>query len=217
MEPEKLEKYKDATEIALLNAYSSGLLTKEEYQIIQRFKHEKWESIQDFLKQLEEKEYAKNLDSTNIDTSKFVESTYNVGSVYAESISSRKTLFTGTYYETESFSTMLAKHYGLSSVEIESNFTKFDNEVSDYLNSMQTPIEQSIYNRLYRLAVGQGKNYCRVSAESLMKACNIKDRRTLNSGLDGLIKKGHISAINRNNRGVLYRIFLPREVSSKND
>lgn len=246
MEPEKLEEYKEATGIALLNAYSSGLLSREEYQLIQKFKREKWNDVGDFLKSVSEKksvsdegkEHTNNVYSTDVEYTRYVESghtkdvestnfvestnnvpsikqneytkdvesTKNEGSILVESLTPRTNLTTGTYNETNTLIPVL------SNVNIKSNFTKFDNKVSDHLNSQQTPLEQSIYNRLYRLSVGWGRNYCRVSAETLMKSCNIKDRRTLNSGIDGLIEKGHIQIINRNNKGILYKIFFPHEV-----
>lgn len=246
MEPEKLEEYKEATGIALLNAYSSGLLSREEYQLIQKFKREKWNDVEDFLKSVSEKksvsdegkehtnnvystnvEYTRDVESghtKNVESTNFVESTNNVpsimqkeytenvdstkneDSIFVESLIPRTNLTTGTYNETNTRIPVL------SNVNIKSNFTKFDNEVSDHLNNQQTPLEQSIYNRLYRLSIGWGRNYCRVSAETLMKSCNIKDRRTLNSGIDGLIEKGHIQIINRNNKGILYKIFFPYEI-----
>ena len=224
MEPEKLEEYKDATGIALLNAYSNGLLSRAEYQLIQRFKRERWDDAETFLKsalEYEGKESTKTVESSKNEASKFVpsegtvivESSKNEASKYVEStkivhsmLDSRKSLRTEPYKETN------APLPVLSNVNIKSNYTKFDNEVSDHLNRLQTPLEQSIYNRLYRLSVGWRRNYCRVSSKVLLTACNIKDRRTLNAGLDGLIRKGHIQAINRNNQGVLYRIFFPREI-----
>ena len=54
MEPEKLEEYKDATGIALLNAYNSGILTREEYKLIQRFKKEGVNDVIAFLKKVSE-------------------------------------------------------------------------------------------------------------------------------------------------------------------
>jgi len=246
MEPEKLEEYKEATGIALLNAYSNGLLSREEYQLIQKFKRGKWKDVEDFLRSTSEEkgvsekekedtnnvystdveytknvesEHTKNVESTNFvestnnatsviqnEHTKNVESTINEASIFVESLPPRANFSTGTYNETNILIPVL------SNVNIKSNFTKFDNDVSDRLNSQQTPLEQSIYNRLYRLSVGWGRNYCRVSTETLMKSCNIKDRRTLNSGIDGLIEKGHIQIINRNNKGILYKILFPHEV-----
>ena len=230
MEPGKLEEFRDATGVALLNAYNNGLLSRAEYQLIQRFKRERWNNPEEFLRIVvneESQESTKSVESTNNETSKsvpsdstdFVESTESVESTnnetsnYVEStkdvdsiLTPRRSLRTTSYTETDTPFPVL------SNVNIRSNFTKFDNEVSDLLNKLQTPLEQSIYNRLYRLSVGWGRNHCRVSSKRLLAACNIKDRRTLNTGLDGLVQKGHIQAINRNNRGVLYRIFFPQEI-----
>ena len=230
MEPGKLEEYSDATGVALLNAYNNGLLSRIEYQLIQRFKREAWDDADAFLKTVvdeESQEATKPVESTIheaskyvpsdstefVDSTKPVESTKKEASNYVEStkdvvstLTTRRSLRTASYTETD------APFPILSNVNIKSNFTKFDNDVSDLLNKLQTPLEQSIYNRLYRLSVGWGKNYCRVSSRTLLAACNIKDKRTLNTGLDGLIQKGHIQTINRNNRGVLYRIFFPQEI-----
>lgn len=244
MERVKLEEYKDATGIALLNAYSAGLLSKKEYQLIQQFKRNSKKDIDEFLRTVKnnekndesikestnivestnnvestnivESDPTNNVESTNIvwstntiesDATNIVESTKNVESTnIVGSIPVRKVLKTEAYNETNK------AFESLSYVKIKNNFTKLDNEVSDYLNKQQTPLEQSIYNRLYRLSIGWGKNHCRISSEALLTACNIKDRRTLNNGIDGLIEKGHIQVINRNNNGVLYRILLPQEV-----
>jgi len=190
MEPEKLEEYKDATGIALLNAYSNGLLSRAEYQLIQRFKRERWDDAETFLKsalEYEGKESTKTVESSKNEASKFVPSE---GTVIVESSKNEASKYVES---TKIVHSMLDSRKSL-------------------LNRLQTPLEQSIYNRLYRLSVGWRRNYCRVSSKVLLTACNIKDRRTLNAGLDGLIRKGHIQAINRNNQGVLYRIFFPREI-----
>ncbi len=361
MEPEKLEKlyeeYKDASGIALLNAYSSGVFTREEYKLIQRFKKEGMNDVKSFLEKVS-KESTKNADSVKDEGSIIVPSILNTSegtknvpyqtefsrtsdgikneeesdiiptilntsegtknvpytpekvqktpgrgtknvphqdefsspvddvkndeepsvvppilntskgtkNVYltpdrvqkstpkgyknvphqgdfspsgrgtknvphqgdfspsgrgtknvpllenegAENFSQlnapRKTTKVDSYQNTNDLVS------GLSMVSINSNFTKLDNGVSDCLNPLQTPTEQSIYNRLYRLAVGWNRNYCRVKNSSLMTDCNIKDKRTLNTAIDGLILKGHIELINRNRGGSLYRIFFPGEV-----
>ena len=52
-------------------------------------------------------------------------------------------------------------------VDIRSNYHKFDNDVSDVLARHQTPTEQAIYHRLYRLSYGYKKNTCQVGMGSL--------------------------------------------------
>ena len=102
-------------------------------------------------------------------------------------------------------------------VDIKSNYHKFDNDVSDILASYQTPIEQAIFHRLYRLSYGYGKNTCQVGMGALAKACNISSsEKTVRKAIDGLIEKGHIAIVdehNNNKLGTKYRVFLPREIN----
>lgn len=83
--------------------------------------------------------------------------------------------------------------------------------VFDDLMPRQTPLEQSLYIHLFRLAYGAGKNWCRVGKRELMQRSRLSDRR-LNVGLDGLVSKGHVKPLHRNTRGTLYRVYLPSEV-----
>lgn len=102
-------------------------------------------------------------------------------------------------------------------VDIKSNYHKFDNDVSDILASYQTPIEQVIYHRLYRLSYGYSKNTCQVGMGALAKACNISSsEKTVRKAIGGLIEKGHIAIVDEHNNsklGTKYRIFLPREIN----
>jgi len=102
-------------------------------------------------------------------------------------------------------------------VDIKSNYHKFDNDVSDILASYQTPIEQVIYHRLYRLSYGYSKNTCQVGMGALAKACNISSsEKTVRKAIEGLIEKGHIAIVDEHNNsklGTKYRIFLPREIN----
>ena len=101
--------------------------------------------------------------------------------------------------------------------DIKSNYHKFDNDVSDILASYQTPIEQVIYHRLYRLSYGYSKNTCQVGMGALAKACNISSsEKTVRKAINGLIEKGHIAIVDEHNNsklGTKYRIFLPREIN----
>ncbi|MDQ1252232.1 MAG: hypothetical protein QG646_1350 [Euryarchaeota archaeon] len=101
--------------------------------------------------------------------------------------------------------------------DIKSNYHKFDNDVSDILASYQTPIEQVIYHRLYRLSYGYSKNTCQVGMGALAKACNISSsEKTVRKAIKGLIEKGHIAIVDEHNNsklGTKYRIFLPLEIN----
>jgi hypothetical protein len=101
-------------------------------------------------------------------------------------------------------------------VDIRSNYHKFDNDISDVLARHQTPTEQAIYHRLYRLSYGYKRNTCRVGMGALAKACNIgSSSKTVKRAIDGLLGKGHIAVVEdhqNNKKGAVYRVFLPREI-----
>jgi len=101
-------------------------------------------------------------------------------------------------------------------VDIRSNYHKFDNDISDVLARHQTPTEQVIYHRLYRLSYGYKRNTCRVGMGALAKACNIgSSSKTVKRAIEGLLAKGHIAVVEdhqNNKKGAIYRVFLPREI-----
>ncbi len=103
-----------------------------------------------------------------------------------------------------------------SKIDIRNNYHKFDNDVSDILAKDQTPIEQAIYHRLYRLSYGYNKNTCQVGMGALARACNIgSSSKTVKKAIQGLIDKEHIMVLEdhqHNVKGTKYRIFLPCEV-----
>ena len=103
----------------------------------------------------------------------------------------------------------------ISAVTIEANYYKVPNDVSDILASQQTPAEQAVYHRLFRLSYGYNQNVCRVGMQALVAATNIASKKTIAKALTGLVKKGHIAikqeALN-DVRGTWYRVFLPHEI-----
>jgi hypothetical protein len=62
---------------------------------------------------------------------------------------------------------------------IEANYYRMPNAVSDILAPLQTPAEQAIYHRLFRLAYGYRQNMCRVGMYALAKATNIASKKTI--------------------------------------
>ena len=219
MERGKLEKYKDAPGVALMNAFSNGHLTRVEYKTIQKFKNESWDSIDEFLKGIEE-EGAKTVPSSELEPkeegtkiapsegTKIVDSTKMVPSsetapeegtkIVPSTIQERRVL------KTLSNEAAAAEQTGLFNVNIKTNFTKVDNDIHTGLKPTQTAVEYSIYDTLYNRAVRWKRNHCRIGIQKLMKCCNISDKRRLNRGIDGLVEKKHIKIINRNNKGTLY-------------
>lgn len=102
-----------------------------------------------------------------------------------------------------------------SAVTIEANYYKVPNEVSDILASQQTPAEQAVYHRLFRLSYGYNQNVCRVGMQALAAATNIASKKTIAKALTGLVKKGHIAIkqeASNDVRGTWYRVFLPHEI-----
>jgi hypothetical protein len=91
------------------------------------------------------------------------------------------------------------------------------NAVSDALAALQSPTEQVVYHRLFRLAYGYRQNVCRVGMHALAKATNIASKKTIAKAINGLCQKGHIAIIEEAHndvRGTWYRIFLPDEVET---
>jgi hypothetical protein len=100
---------------------------------------------------------------------------------------------------------------------IEANYYKVPNAVSDVLASLQSPTEQVVYHRLFRLAYGYHQNVCRVGMHALAKATNIASKKTIAKAITGLCEKGHIAIIQEAHndvRGTWYRVFLPEEVET---
>jgi hypothetical protein len=103
----------------------------------------------------------------------------------------------------------------ISSVTIEANYHKIPNDVSDVLARQQTPAEQAVYHRLFRLSYGYNQNICRVGMQALAAATNIASKKTVAKALAGLLMKGHIAIeqeASNDVRGTWYRVFLPQEI-----
>ena len=104
----------------------------------------------------------------------------------------------------------------ISTVTIEASYYKVPNDVSDILASQQTPAEQAVYNRLFRLSYGYNQNVCRVGMYALAAATNIASKKTIAKAIVGLVKKGHIAIeqeASNDVRGTWYRVFLPQEIT----
>jgi hypothetical protein len=76
------------------------------------------------------------------------------------------------------------------------------------------PEEQGAYFQLLRLSYGEGRNFCRATRKDLMARLGASERR-LNRILDGLARKRFVRLLHRDNRGTLFRVFLPREVAGE--
>jgi len=88
--------------------------------------------------------------------------------------------------------------------------------VSDLLASLQTPAEQAVYHRLFRLSYGYNQNVCRVGMHALAAATNIASKKTIAKAIAGLVKKRHIAIAQEASndvRGTWYQVFLPHEIT----
>src|SRR5439155_25657068 len=84
------------------------------------------------------------------------------------------------------------------------------------LASQQTPAEQAVYHRLFRLSYGYNQNVCRVGMQALAAATNIASKKTIAKAIAGLVKKGHIAIeqeASNDVRGTWYRVFLQQEIT----
>lgn len=89
-------------------------------------------------------------------------------------------------------------------------------DVYDRLALDQEAHEQAVYGHLWRLALGEERNWCRVSLKELQQRTKLSERR-LNKALAGLVAKGHLRLVERDRRGTLYRVMLPHEVFGEPD
>lgn len=91
--------------------------------------------------------------------------------------------------------------------------------VSDVLSLNLNPYEDVIYNKLYRLSFGEGKNYCQIGYGGIIESTSLKCTRTAKIAIDHLIEKKYIARINiddkdRKGNGTLYRVFMASEIMS---
>ncbi|HET8539419.1 MAG TPA: hypothetical protein VFL83_06060 [Anaeromyxobacter sp.] len=70
--------------------------------------------------------------------------------------------------------------------------------------------EQAAYLHLLRLSVAEGRNFCRIAKRDLAARLRLSERRLLRV-LDALVARGFARPLDRDNRGTLWRVYLPRE------
>jgi hypothetical protein len=95
-------------------------------------------------------------------------------------------------------------------------WTALPNAISDKIMPTLELSDQAVLNRLYRLTWGFHRDTCKVSKDTLSKACNIHPRQVPRStqrlAARGLIEiVGHdMDNPNKLERGTIYRMLLPR-------
>lgn len=88
--------------------------------------------------------------------------------------------------------------------------------ISDWLAGCQTPAEQSVYHRLYRLSHGNGGPLTEpIGFTRLARSCHMS-WRTVQTAINRLIQKGHIQVErvynSRMAKGTVYRVFKAGEI-----
>ena len=84
-------------------------------------------------------------------------------------------------------------------------------EVTDRLGPLLSPESFVVYLHLYRLAVAEGKNACRLGLTELARRTGLQGRR-LNKAIADAVAARAIVLVDRTRDGTLYRVRLPGEV-----
>ncbi len=98
----------------------------------------------------------------------------------------------------------------LGAARVRARYAPLPLEAFDRTGGLLSAPEQAAYLQLLRLAYGEGRNFCRTGKRDLMARLSLSERR-LNRVLGALVEKGFARPVHRDNRGTLWRVFLPRE------
>ncbi len=98
----------------------------------------------------------------------------------------------------------------LGAVRVRGAYAALPLDAFDRASAALEAAEQAAYLHLLRLSVGEGRNFCRVAKRDLGARLRLSERRLLRV-LDALVAKGFARPLDRDNRGTLWRVYLPRE------
>lgn len=98
----------------------------------------------------------------------------------------------------------------LGAARVRSGFVPVPFDAFDRASQVLDAEEQAAWLQLLRLSWGEGLNFCRAAKRDLMARLHLSERR-LNHVLDGVVRKGFARPLHRDNRGTLYRVYLPAE------
>ncbi|HEU4382785.1 MAG TPA: hypothetical protein VFR85_04700 [Anaeromyxobacteraceae bacterium] len=98
----------------------------------------------------------------------------------------------------------------LGAARVRARFAAMPLEAFDRVAGVLAALEQAAYLQLLRLAFGEGRNFCRAGKRDLEARLGLSERR-LNRVLGALVEKRFLRALHRDNRGTLWRVYLPRE------
>jgi hypothetical protein len=98
----------------------------------------------------------------------------------------------------------------IGAARVRARFAALPLEAFDRSGRVLSAVEQAAYLQLLRLAFGEGRNFCRAGKRDLMARLSLSERR-LNRVLGALVEKRFARPLHRDNRGTLWRVYLPRE------
>jgi len=102
----------------------------------------------------------------------------------------------------------------LGAVRVRAGFAAIPLDVFDRACAELEAEEQAAYLHLLRLSVAEGRNWCRVAKKDLMDRLRLSERRLLRV-LAALVDKRYARPLDRDNRGTLWRVYLPREAAGE--
>jgi hypothetical protein len=100
----------------------------------------------------------------------------------------------------------------LGAVRVRSAFAAIPLDAFDRASADLEAEEQAAYLHLLRLSVAEGRNWCRAAKKDLMERLRLSERRLLRV-LAALVEKRYLRPLDRDNRGTLWRVYLPREAA----
>ncbi len=98
----------------------------------------------------------------------------------------------------------------LGAVRVRASYAALPLDAFDRAAEALEAVEQAVYLHLLRLSVGEGRNWCRARKRDLEARLRLTERRLLKT-LDALVAKRFLRPLHRDNRGTLWRVYLPRE------
>jgi hypothetical protein len=102
----------------------------------------------------------------------------------------------------------------LGAVRVRGGFAAIPLDAFDRACAVLEAEEQAAYLQLLRLSIGEGRNWCRLAKRELMDRLRLSERRLLRV-LAALVEKRFARPVHRDNRGTLWRIYLPREAAGE--
>jgi hypothetical protein len=102
----------------------------------------------------------------------------------------------------------------VGAVRVRAGFAPIPLDAFDRASAELEAEEQAAYLHLLRLSFGEGRNFCRLAKRDLMDRLHLSERRLLRV-LAALVEKRFARPLHRDNRGTLWRVFLPREAAGE--